>query len=917
VVRRSCGCSDARVAQAAVGTKQCRGTHTAWPDPLVCHQLQIDIHRSLGAAGANLDPRWAASLLDAFLADLALRVTQDAAERFVRDLEELLSEAATAGMNILACHNAISALRQGLLPYLTGSMLTLAEDLWHQARVVIGQAASRTEAKQVWSLLHSAQALYDLESGLHIAFDMETLLDVLVDHLPRLGITRCYLALYDEPHRPDGLAQLVLAYDGENRLPLLTQGAIVSSRQIMSEMLPPGRNHSLALQALYFGQEVFGFLVMEIEPAAGRLLGSTYETLRSQISSALKGLRLHEEVEKARRQAEEANALKSRFLSMVSHELRTPLSLIIGLSETASWERTRLSARDSGSQLGALNHYQEQIYRSAQHLDRLIRDVLDLASSQVGQLQLTLRPLDLRPLLDRVTAEGEYMAREKRLAWRYHTPGALPLVSADETRLRQVLLNLLSNSVKFTAQGEISLSVAVDDQWISVSVSDTGLGIPFDQQESVFDEFHQPSHATARTHGGMGLGLAITRRLVDMHGGRIWVRSTGEEGQGSTFTFTLPVFACATDPVSVVAPAETKPIILLTDQIGNCDLLQRHLADCGLLIVELLLDEVRYLHDRLHDQRPSAILLDLAPASDRAWEIVRLLKEHPDTQDLPVLFCSQFEEQGDNPLLAMNYLHRPIGSAALASALTQAGVRVSAELRSPVILIVDDEAALADIHAQIVRNYLPGCRVITALNGGAALEIIQAEAPDLILLDLLMPEMDGFTLIEKLQAGEISRKIPVIVLTGRTLEKEEMDRLQKGVTAVLGKGLFTVEETLEQIGTALAHAKRQDDPGRRLARQAIAFIQANYAESITRSDIARHLGLSERHFNHCFRQEVGIPPMVYLTRFRLQQAQRLLAHSDMSITDIALTVGFSSPAYFTRLFQREYEVSPSSYRRSV
>ena len=313
-------------------------------------------------------------------------------------------------------------------------------------------------------------------------------------------------------------------------------------------MLPPAfwpspEPFSLAIEALHFGDEQLGFVLFEVDPREGSELGTIYEALRSQISSALMSVRLYEEVEQARNEAEAANELKSRFLSVVSHELRTPLNLIVGLCEMASWEQARRGSESTDVFLPTLQGYQDQIYASAQHLDRLIRDVLDLASSQVNQLKLTCESLDPAALLREVAVMGRQMAQDKRLVWRAEIPAQLPPIWGDRTRLRQVLLNLISNAVKFTAHGEVRLRAVADAHTITLSISDTGLGIPPDEQAAIFDEFRQSERTAARGYGGIGLGLAITRRLVELHDGTIRVQSDGREGHGSTFIITLPVLS--------------------------------------------------------------------------------------------------------------------------------------------------------------------------------------------------------------------------------------------------------------------------------------------------------------------------------------------------------------------------------------
>ncbi|HHE72608.1 MAG TPA: AraC family transcriptional regulator, partial [Chloroflexi bacterium] len=231
------------------------------------------------------------------------------------------------------------------------------------------------------------------------------------------------------------------------------------------------------------------------------------------------------------------------------------------------------------------------------------------------------------------------------------------------------------------------------------------------------------------------------------------------------------------------------------------------------------------------------------------------------------------------------------------------------------ILIVDDEPAVLSIHARLVKAQLPDCQILTARNGLEALQVIRTELPDLVLLDLLMPELDGFGVIEAMQAHELSRQIPVVVLTGQTLSEADIARLNRGTVGVLSKGIYTVQETLHHIAAALAHTREPADEARRAALRAMAYIQAHYDEEISRADIAAHVGLSERHLNRCFRRETGLTPVSYLNRYRIRQAKALLQTRNMTVTEVATSVGFASSGYFARVFRRETGMSPREYQR--
>jgi YesN/AraC family two-component response regulator len=220
------------------------------------------------------------------------------------------------------------------------------------------------------------------------------------------------------------------------------------------------------------------------------------------------------------------------------------------------------------------------------------------------------------------------------------------------------------------------------------------------------------------------------------------------------------------------------------------------------------------------------------------------------------------------------------------------------------------------MHVRIVQSSLGKHQVLKARNGREALELMQAKRPDLVLLDLMMPELDGFGVLEAMREKEATRDIPVIVLTGQILTEKEMARLNRGVATVLGKGLFSVEETLTLIDAALTRKRKLGSATQRLVRQAMAYLHEHYAEPISREDLANHLGMSSDYLTLCFRREVGMTFVAYLNRYRVNQAKQLLGESDKNVTEVAMAVGFSDSGYFSRVFRRQVGVSPDAYRRT-
>jgi YesN/AraC family two-component response regulator len=209
----------------------------------------------------------------------------------------------------------------------------------------------------------------------------------------------------------------------------------------------------------------------------------------------------------------------------------------------------------------------------------------------------------------------------------------------------------------------------------------------------------------------------------------------------------------------------------------------------------------------------------------------------------------------------------------------------------------------------------PECRIIHAHNGLDALEILSSLQPDLILLDLIMPELDGFGVLKALQSNEVNRKIPVVVMTNKVLTEQDMDRLNQGVATVLEKGIFTNEETLARITAALNHNNHSTSASQQMVRMAMAYIHTHYAEPLNRDVLATHLAVSENYLTNCFQKEIGVSPLAYANRYRIHQARDLLSETNLTVTEIAMSVGFSDLAHFSRVFRKETGFSPLAYRR--
>lgn len=818
---------------------------------------------------------------------------------FDATLQHLFDWLEMHGEDAYAWHAALSTLRRGLsnLPALVpGADLIFADTMIDRARLEITEQVQRQTTDALLRHMEMANRLGLMTSQLLAAFDASESANILAQHLPQLGIQHALVAL-NSSREDDPLSHSEVLLDVG--LPKSNAGRQFLTREFpLPGLYPTDSAFQLAILPLVIDEHTTGFVALgatNLEPCAA---------IVHNLASALRTSQLYRDALEGRQLAEEANRLKSRFLSMVSHELRTPLSLIVGLSEMVLREQSGLS--------GATQRDLRQINASAQHLSRLISDVLDLASSEAGQLRILCEPLDLAEVLRVAAKIGEQLAREKGLTWQADLPRQGPWVLGDRTRLRQVTLNLISNAVKFTPQGQVMLTVTVTDQQAMVSISDTGIGISPAERDTIFHEFQRSERSIQSGYGGLGLGLTISKQLIEQHGGSIGLRSPGDLGSGSTFFFSLPIISAAALKSDLSTPlvAQGNSVMVLSEGVDTTEQLCTYLRERGFDIQVCGVDQDPEWLSSVIASRPAALILGERLAAREGWAIIGMLKRQPATENIPVLAYSLDIEHDQGELLELNYLHKPLRPEQLAKELARyCGMGDNQQT----VLVVDDDPAILDMHCRLVER--TGCQTVTARNGREALAVLEHTRPDLILLDLMMPEMDGFAVLDVLREREATRDIPVIILTARMLSEADLERCSRGVAAILGKGLFNAAETLGHIEAALSRQHSLRRATQRYVRQAMGCIHTRYAESLTREDIANHVGLSPDYLTDCFRQELGVTPITYLRRYRIHQACELLKSTNLSITQVAAAVGFSESAHFSRTFQREVGMTPRAYRR--
>jgi CheY-like chemotaxis protein len=522
------------------------------------------------------------------------------------------------------------------------------------------------------------------------------------------------------------------------------------------------------------------------------------QELLARVSTHIELYRLRKDLEKAKEQAEAASRAKSQFLANMSHELRTPMNAIIGYSEMIQEEAADLGVPDCIEDLN-------KVISAGKHLLGLINDILDLSKIESGKMELYLETIAVEQLLHDIEDSIQPLIDNKSNQFQLRIINPLGEIHTDLTKTRQILLNLLSNAAKFTEQGSIRLEAMrktiSNAEWIYFRVSDDGIGMTPEQQTKLFQPFTQLDASTTRRFGGTGLGLTIVKNFLDLMGGNINVTSTF--GQGSAFTVQLPVnVTLGQTPPTPSEPESIYGIVLVIDDDPVVrELLQVYLSDLG-YSVACAADgkEGISLAKKL---RPDAIILDVMMPQMDGWEVLSTLTNDSLLSDTPIIMTS-FEDnlkEGQALLGATDYLPKPVNRHQLAGLLKKYQI---GDPSKSLIMVVEDNEILRNVMAEILEQ--DGWRVFKAENGQVALEHLEDKKPSLILLDLHMPEMDGFEFVARLRQNEAWRSIPVIVLTSANLSSRDQARLHGYVETVLQKQTYSREELLEKIRQLISTA---------------------------------------------------------------------------------------------------------------
>jgi len=718
--------------------------------------------------------------------------------------------------------NDLNVMR-GSIKGLVGELRESKEKLEEYSRTLEQRVEERTH--ELTDALNELRALGDVGRAVSSTLDLETVLTAVVSHAVELsGSDAGAIYEYDDEAEEFRLRashqmeeQLVQAlrlnpiHFGSGTVGrAAATGAPVQVADILDEqensatrtrsnLRELGYRSLLAIPLFREGQIMGGLSVYRRQ--AGNFSTETVnllQTFATQSVLAIQNARLFREIEDKGLQLEVANRHKSEFLANMSHELRTPLNAIIGYSEMLEEEAADLDQKTFIPDLQKING-------AGKHLMSLISNILDLSKIEAGKMDLYLEDFEIIPMIKEVIATVKPLIEKNANTLQLHCADGLGQMRSDVTKLRQMLFNLFSNASKFTERGTITLRVDRESvngtQWVSFSVSDTGIGMTPEQTSKLFQAFTQADSSTTRKYGGTGLGLAISQKFCRLMGGEITIESA--QGQGSTFRVRLPVSVVESkDDVlprsqetgsTTAQVSEGAPTVLVIDDDPTVhDLVQRFLNKEGLnMIAARSGEEGVRLAKELH---PAAITLDVLMPGMDGWAVLTELKADPALSEIPVIMLTIMDEkQMGYALGAADYLTKPIDWDRLAAILQRYDCA-----RPPCpLLVVEDDPVMRDMLRRRLEK--ENWTVIEAENGRAALEQMTERQPDLILLDLMMPEMDGFQFLDEIRKRKDWHAIPVIVVTAKELSAQDRQRLNGSVEKILQKGAYSREELIREV----------------------------------------------------------------------------------------------------------------------
>ena len=721
--------------------------------------------------------------------------------------------------------------RQEVRPF-TDKQVALLTNFASQAVIAIENARLlnelRARTSELTRSVEELRALGEVSEAVNSTLDLQTVLDTIVARAAQISGTEAgAIYVFDEQQKEFQLSATFGMSDDMIAAVRNMHAEISAAVGLLTETHEPSQTADLRdlpstavneviLRAGYRARllvplvrsgRVVGALVVR-RKAPGEFPANTIElleTFAAQSALAIQNARLFSEIGEKSHQLEMASQHKSQFLANMSHELRTPLNAIIGVTEMLREDARDLKREDEFEPL-------DRVLGAGRHLLALINDILDLSKIEAGRMELHLESFPLAPLINDVAKTIEPMATKNGNRIVVDCPPDLGTLHADQIRFRQALLNLASNANKFTENGTVTIAAQPQRpdgrDWIMIAVTDTGIGMTEEQIGRLFHEFSQADASTTRKYGGTGLGLAISKRFCQMMGGDITVKSM--PGKGSTFTIRLPRIVQIGETVVTQARAEAtqrvgektqEPLILVVDDDATArDLVERHLERSGFAVVTA--PGGREGLRLVRELRPAAVTLDIMMPDIDGWTVLAAIKGDPELAGIPVVLMSIVDQKNRGYALgAADYLVKPVDRVKLVETLTG----ICGSTAGHAFLVDDDEVVRRSVRQALEPI---GWKVTEAENGQVAIEAMTAGRPDVIILDLMMPKMDGFEFLDEWRGRSEWQDIPVVVITAKDLTDEDRDRLNGGVERIIQKS--DRDEMLRQLSRELTKCvKRQ------------------------------------------------------------------------------------------------------------
>ncbi len=491
----------------------------------------------------------------------------------------------------------------------------------------------------------------------------------------------------------------------------------------------------------------------------------------------------------------------------MSHELRTPMNAIIGYAEMLKEDAEDEENEEIVPDL-------EKIISAGRHLLQLINDVLDISKIEAGRMDVYLEDMDIGSMIDDVASTVTTLVEKNNNVLDIQVEEGIGSMRADMTKVRQMLFNLVSNAAKFTSDGTVGIEASTMEKenkaFIRLAVTDTGIGIPEDKLDQIFEEFTQADTSTTRNYGGTGLGLALVRKFARMMGGDVRVESV--TGEGSRFILEIPARPVDTDEKSMATLKEVNQavgqevagigtILVIDDDSVARQLIKRNLEEQGYHVKTA--DDGEQGLALAKSEKPVAITCDILMPNVDGWEVLRRLKDDPDTESIPVIMISMVDDGKKGAALgAVEHLRKPVDREQLRRVISKF-VKTAGK-----VLVVEDDPATQEVMSRALDA--DGVEALVANNGQEALDILKDNWPELILLDLMMPVMDGFEFISHFRKLEGSEKVPVIVVTAKDLSVKEREELAGRVTGIFAKEEDYVEDLIQSIGSIIKDPDETD-----------------------------------------------------------------------------------------------------------